>query len=69
MFSCQSSVVPDVMINTEVWIPPGYQYSNWVDSQLVDEAGTVSPHGRYQLSFQKFYHLTFTNIFDSLEVV
>lgn len=45
--SCHSGSVPDVMINTEVWIPSGYQYNNWVDSQLVDEAGTITSHGRF----------------------
>ncbi|XP_078367736.1 uncharacterized protein LOC144651661 isoform X1 [Oculina patagonica] len=45
--SCQTSVVPDVMINTEVWVPPGYQYDKWVDNRLVDEAGTITDHGRF----------------------
>jgi len=48
MFSCHSNVVPDVMINTEVWVPPGYKYDNWIDSQLVSDAGTISSHGRYK---------------------
>ena len=47
IFSCHLSVVPDVMINTEVWVPSGYQYNDWLDSRLVDDAGTISSHGRY----------------------
>jgi hypothetical protein len=43
---CHSSAVPDVMINTEVWVPPGYQYNKWIENQLVDDAGTISTHGR-----------------------
>ena len=35
------------MINTEVWVPSDYQYYNWVDSQLVDKAGIISTHGRW----------------------
>ena len=36
------------MINTEVWVPPGYKYGNWIDSQLVSDAGTISSRGRYK---------------------
>ena len=43
---CHSSAVPDVMINTEVWVPPGYQYNKWIENQLVDDAGTITTHGR-----------------------
>lgn len=43
---CHSSAVPDVMINTEVWVPPGYQYNIWIEHGLVDDAGTITTHGR-----------------------
>ena len=43
---CHSSAVPDVMINTEVWVPPGYQYNKWIEHRLVDDAGTITTHGR-----------------------
>lgn len=47
LFSCHLSSIPEVMINTEVWVPSDYQYYNWVDSQLVDKAGVISTHGRW----------------------
>ena len=46
LFSCHLSSIPEVMINTEVWVPSDYQYYNWVDCQLVDKAGIISTHGR-----------------------
>ncbi|CAH3138826.1 unnamed protein product [Porites lobata] len=45
--NCHLSSIPEVMINTEVWVPSDYQYYNWVDSQLVDKAGIISTHGRF----------------------
>lgn len=45
--SCDASDVPDVMINTEIWVPPGYQYGKWLDKKLVNEIGTISTHGRF----------------------
>ena len=49
VFRCSSSAAPDVMINTEVWVPSAFadQYNNWIQHHLVDEAGTISSHGRY----------------------
>ncbi|XP_029195937.2 uncharacterized protein LOC114961433 isoform X2 [Acropora millepora] len=37
------------MINTEVWVPSAFadQYNNWIEHHLVDEAGTISSHGRF----------------------
>lgn len=32
--SCDASDVPDVMINTEIWVPPGYQYGKWLDKKI-----------------------------------
>lgn len=48
VFRCFSSAAPDVMINTEVWVPSAFadQYSNWIEHHLVDEVGTISSHGR-----------------------
>ncbi|XP_068721735.1 uncharacterized protein [Montipora capricornis] len=48
-YRCSSSAVPDVMINTEVWVPSthSYQSDKWIDSQLVHGAGTISSHGRF----------------------
>ena len=43
---CHSSGVPDVMINTEVWVLPGYQYDKWIENRSVDDAGTITSHGR-----------------------
>ena len=59
VFRCSSSAVPDVMINTEVWVPSthSYQSDNWIDSQLVHGAGTISSHGRYQLTVALYLRL------------
>ena len=59
VFRCSSSAVPDVMINTEVWVPSthSYQSDNWIDSQLVHGAGTISSHGRYQLTVALYLSL------------
>ena len=44
--SSTSSKIPEVMINTEVWIPAEYQYQDWLETGCVANIGPISEHGR-----------------------
>jgi hypothetical protein len=35
------------MVDTEVWVPPGLLYDEWIDKELILDAGPITEYGRY----------------------
>ncbi len=40
------SVVPETMVNLEIWMPAGFNMETWVNRRYIVDAGPLGPSGR-----------------------